>query len=372
MIPYGKQSISQLDIDSVVEVMRSGLLTQGAVVPEFESRISNYCASLYAVSTNNATSALHLACLALGVAPGDIVWTSPITFVASANCAKYCGASIDFVDVEPNTGLMSVASLEEKLLLAAKRGSLPKVIIPVHYSGQSCDMVKISLLATKYGIKVIEDASHALGATYLGSKIGSCKYSDVCIFSFHPVKMITTAEGGMALTNNEVIAKIIRKLKNHGIVQNSAIAPWYYEQQELGFNYRMPDLLAALGISQLQQLDTFLIKRRQAADYYYKNIDSEKLETIYQHEYGESSYHLFPILLKNSQLRLELYDLFLAHGIKCQVHYIPVYKQPHYNQAGSDHYSGSESFYQRELSIPIFVDITAENLKTIIKLLNSF
>ncbi len=372
MIPYGRQSISQKDIDSVVEVMHSDMITQGNVVPDFEKKLSLYCAAEYGVASNNATSSLHLSCLALGVKKGDIVWTSPITFVASANCAKYCQASVDFVDVEENSGLMSVAALKKKLLHAHQENCLPKVIIAVHFSGQSCDMEAIYSLASKYDVHIIEDASHALGALYKDKPVGGCQYSDICIFSFHPVKMITTAEGGMALTNNKTLADKMCLLRNHGVVANSEIAPWYYEQQELGFNYRMPDLLAALGISQLKQLGKFLERRQGIAKFYTENLDLNKLQLLHQHSHSKSSMHLFVVLLENSESRLKLYEYLLANGVKTQVHYIPVYKQPYYKNSVRGDWPGAELFYTRVLSIPMYVDMDQENLETVTNLINNF
>ena len=286
VIPYGKQSISQDDINAVIDVLKSDWLTQGPAVPAFESAIAEYCGAHYACATNSATSALHIACLALGVGKGDIVWTSPISFVASSNCALYCGADIDFIDIDLETANMSVAALQEKLTLAKQNQRLPKVVIPVHLAGQSCDMAAINALAKEYGFKVIEDASHAIGAKYQGKPVGSCTHSDITVFSFHPVKIITSAEGGMAVTNCEALDKKMKRLRSHGITNHPdemtepSHGPWYYQQKGLGFNYRMTDIHAALGLSQLDRLDQFIRKRHQLVNLYNSLLDTAKITPL--------------------------------------------------------------------------------------------
>jgi len=304
MIPYGRQDISQADIQAVVDVLRSNLLTQGPVVPAFEKAVSDYCNAQYAVVTNSATSALHIACLTLGVRPGDMVWTSPITFVASANCALYCGAQVDFVDIDPRTYNLSVERLAEKLAQAQRSGCLPKVVIPVHLCGQPCDMVGIHALSQQYGFKIIEDASHAIGGLYRGEPIGNGRYSDITVFSFHPVKIITTGEGGMALTNDECLAKRMQLLRNHGITRDvadmahSPDGPWYYEQINLGFNYRMTDMQAALGLSQMRRLDEFVTKRHAIAQRYDELLAGLPVIIPWKHPDSYSGLHLYVIRLK--------------------------------------------------------------------------
>jgi UDP-4-amino-4,6-dideoxy-N-acetyl-beta-L-altrosamine transaminase len=316
MIPYGRQEIIQADIDAVVDVLRSDFLTQGPVVPDFEKSVADYCGAKHAVAVNSATSALHIACLALGVGKGDVVWTTPITFVASANCALYCGASIDFVDIDPRTYNLSVEPLTEKLAQAEKTGNLPKVVIPVHLCGQSCDMAGIYALSQKYGFKIIEDASHAIGGLYREEPIGNCRYSDIAVFSFHPVKIITTAEGGMALTNNEVVANKMALLRSHGITRDPAQmthasdGDWYYQQIELGFNYRMTELQAALGVSQMARLDNYVTRRHQLARRYEELLTELPVTTPWQHAEGYSAMHLYVI-------RLQLKKISRSFLIRC-------------------------------------------------------
>ena len=315
-IPYGRQEISNQDIESVIEVLKSDFITQGTKVPLFEKLISEYCGAKFAYAVNSATSALHLGCLSLGLKKGDILWTSPISFVASANCALYCGANIDFVDIDPVSYNMSVKKLEEKLISAKKKGSLPKIIIPVNLSGQSADMLKIKELSNKFDFKIIEDASHALGGSYKNEKIGSCKFSDLTVFSLHPVKMITTGEGGLITTNNKVLAKKIKFLRSHGITKDSSEmnkepdGPWYYEQLELGYNYRLPDINAALGISQLKKLDEFVSKRELISKYYDQNLQNLPLVIPFQKQDCVSSRHLYIIRIDNKLSRLQHKDVF--------------------------------------------------------------
>ncbi len=370
MIPYGRQSISEEDIQAVVDVLRSDYLTQGPAVPAFENHIANYCGAKHAVAVNSATSALHIACLALGVGPGDIVWTTPITFVASANCALYCGAEIDFVDIDPDTYNLSIKCLTQKLEIAEKQGKLPKVVIPVHLCGQSCDMASIFALSQKYGFKIIEDASHAIGGRYKDEPIGNCKYSDITVFSFHPVKIITTGEGGVALTNQPELANDMQKLRSHGITRNPeemTHAPdgsWYYQQISLGFNYRMTDIQAALGLSQVQRLDEFVTKRHDIAKQY--NLFLENLPVLkpWQHPDSYSAFHLYVIRLKLddfNKTHKEIFEELRQENIGVNLHYIPVYRQPYYSQLGcsKNDYPEAEKYYREAISIPIYADLSA-------------
>lgn len=367
MIPYGRQNISDSDIQSVVDVLRSDFLTQGPAVPAFEQAVAKYCGTLHAVAVNSATSALHLACLALDVGPDDRVWTSPITFVASANCALYCGASVDFVDIDPLTYNLSVDCLKEKLQQAAQSGCLPKVVIPVHLCGLSCDMEAIHSLSKQYGFKIIEDASHAIGGKYLGEPIGNCSYSDISIFSFHPVKIVTTGEGGMALTNDAALAKRMTLLRSHGITRDPAEmtcepeGAWYYEQIDLGFNYRITDIQAALGLSQLQRLDEFVAERQRIAEYYTEMLAEQGLPVIApaQQPNSYSAFHLYVIRLQLEKIqvtRKQVFNRLRADGIGVNLHYIPVYHQPYYQRLGfsSGYCPEAEDYYQQAISLPIF------------------
>ena len=369
MIPYGRQNISEADIDAVVEVLRSDYLTQGSAVPAFEECVANYCKVNYAVAVNSATSALHLACLALGVGADDIVWTSPVTFVASANCVLYCGGCIDFVDVEPITGNMCVEHLAAKLLIAEKVGKLPKVVIPVHLAGSSCDMKKIQELSIRYGFKVIEDASHAIGGKYSDEQIGSCSYSDITVFSFHPVKIITTGEGGMATTNNAEYAKQMHLLRSHGVTRDKKLmvgpvdGPWYYEQIALGFNYRMTDIQAALGISQMTRLDDFVSIRHEISDRYSALLRSLPISLPSSHSDSYSSFHLYIIRLQTDNTDMthrEIFQSMREAGIGVNLHYMPVYLQPYYINLGF--YKGycpeSEKYYAQAISLPIYPTLT--------------
>ncbi len=340
IIPYGRQDINQSDIDAVAAVLRSDFLTQGPAVPVFEKAIANSCGVQHAVAVNSATSALHIACLALGVGKGDIVWTTPITFVATANCALYCGATVDFVDVDPRTYNLSVTNLAEKLVLAKVRGNLPKVVIPVHMCGQPCDMSGIHALSQQFGFKIIEYASHAIGGRYKGEPIGNCRSSDITVFSFHPVKIITTGEGGVAVTNDPILARNMRLLRSHGITSDSAEmarhpAPeiWNYEQIGLGFNYRMTDIHAALGCSQMHRLIEFVTKRHVIAERYDKLLSDLPVVTPWQHPDSYSGYHLYVIRLKLKEInktQRQVIDALHAAGILVNLHYIPVYRQPYY------------------------------------------
>lgn len=355
MIPYGRQSISQADIDAVVEVLKSDFLTQGPVVPRFEQAVADYCGAKFGVAVNSGTAALHIACLALGVGHGDWVWTSPISFVASANCALYCGAQVDFVDIEPDTGNMCAVELERKLIAAKAEGKLPKVVIPVHFAGLPCDMKEIHRLGQEYGFRIIEDACHALGARYHDEPTGNCRYSDITVFSFHPVKIITTGEGGMAMTNDPAIAKTMRMLRSHGITRepedfiNEPDGPWYYEQQMLGFNYRMSDIQAALGLSQLNQLELFLAKRRQIAARYQAELPRPSLEVLANRDNRLSAWHLFVIQVP-AVCRRAQFEQLKVHGLGVNVHYIPIGHQPYH--AGTC--EKATLFYERLITLPLY------------------
>lgn len=380
MIPYGKQDINQNDIDAVVAVLKSDFLTQGSKVIEFESAIASYCDAGFGVAVNSATSALHIACLALGLQKGDVLWTTPITFVASANCGVYCGASIDFVDIDADTYNMSVESLENKLIAAQKNDSLPKVVIPVHLCGQPCDMKKIHELSVKYGFKIIEDASHAIGGSYHDKKIGSCQYSDITVFSFHPVKIITTAEGGLATTNDEQLAKKMELLRSHGVTRDQSLmthepdGDWYYQQVDLGFNYRMTEMQAALGLCQLQRLDEFVAKRHELALRYNQLLSELPLVLPYQLPNTYSSFHLYPIRLKLEKIKKSHKQVFTqlrSHSIGVNLHYIPVHTQPYYQQFGFQigDYPKAESYYAEAISLPLFSSMTLIQQDKVIQIL---
>ena len=372
-IPYGRQDINQADIDAVVAVLRSDFLTQGPVVPAFERSVAEYCGAQHAVAVNSATSALHIACLALGVGMGHSVWTTPITFVASANCALYCGATVDFVDIDPLTYNMSVARLAEKLTMAERAGKLPKVVIPVHMCGQSCEMAGIHELSLQYGFKIIEDASHAIGGIYKDEPIGNCRYSDITVFSFHPVKIITTGEGGMAATNDAQLAKHLRLLRSHGISSSAAdmhARPtheiWNYQQIDLGLNYRMTDIHAALGLSQMTRIDEFVAKRHQIANRYDEAFAKLPVITPWQIADAWSSYHLYPIRVRQAdcgKTQREVYDAFMTAGFNVNLHYIPVYRQPYYEAMGfKAGYCPQAEFYHKEtLSLPMFASLTSQD-----------
>jgi UDP-4-amino-4,6-dideoxy-N-acetyl-beta-L-altrosamine transaminase len=369
MIPYGRQDISEEDIQAVVDVLWSDYLTQGPAVPAFENAVANYCKTKHAVAVNSATSALHLACLALGVGKGDIVWTSPITFVASANCTLYCGAKVDFVDIDPRTYNLSVESLTEKLVQAEKSGSLPKVVIPVHLCGQPCDMAAIYLLGQQYGFKIIEDASHAIGGRYRSEPIGNCRYSNITVFSFHPVKIITTGEGGMAVTNDPSLAKSMQLLRSHGITRDAnemthaPDGPWYYQQIDLGFNYRMTDIQAALGLSQMQRLNEFVDKRHVIAKRYDQLLASIPVTTPFQHPDSYSALHLYVIRLKINEItktHVKIFEELRIAGIGVNLHYIPVYRQPYYEKMGfeASYCTEAEKYYAEAISLPMYSGLT--------------
>ena len=379
-IPYGKQSISEEDIRSVIEVLKSDWLTQGPAVERFEKAVAGYCGARYAVSANSATSALHIACLALGVVPGDGVWTSPITFVASANCALYCGAQVDFVDIDPRTYNLSVDHLAKKLAQAQREGRLPKVVIPVHLCGQPCDMAGIHALGRQYGFKIIEDASHAIGGKYRGEPVGSCRYSDITVFSFHPVKIITTGEGGLAITQDAHLAKRMQLLRSHGITRDAAEmtrlsdGPWYYQQIDLGFNYRMTDLQAALGRSQIQRLDAFVAKRHAIARNYDERLAGLPVHTPWQHPDAYSGRHLYVIRLKLGEIHKthsEVFETLRDAGIGVNLHYIPVHLQPYYVRMGfkKGQYPVAEKYYTEAISLPIYPELTEEQQDYVVQTL---
>jgi len=371
MIPYGRQNISQDDIDHVIKILKSDFLTQGEIVPLFEKKIAKKVGAKYGVAVNSATSALHISCLALGLEPGDILWTSPITFVASANCGLYCGAKVDFVDIDPITNNICPKKLEEKLILAEHFGQLPKILVAVHLSGQSCQMQKIYNLSKQYGFKVIEDASHAIGGKYKSAYIGSCEYSDITVFSFHPVKIITTGEGGMAMTNKHDLAEKMERLRSHGITRNEkkmthpSDGPWYYQQIDLGFNYRMTEIQAALGLSQINRLDEFVLKRNIISDNY--NFEFENLPLSVPTHYPEcySARHLYIIrldLTKINKTHNQVFKEFLAMGIGVNIHYIPVHLQPFYQKYGfkNGDFPEAEKFYESAITLPLYPDLSLE------------
>lgn len=381
MIPYGRQDISEEDIQAVVDVLRSDFLTQGPAVPAFEQTLERYTGARHAVAVNSATSALHMACLAAGVGPGDWVWTSPVTFVASANCALYCGAKVDFVDIDLGTYNMSVEALAAKLEKAEKAGHLPKVVIPVHLCGEPCDMAGIKALSTRYGFRVIEDASHAIGARYRADRVGKCTYSDIAVFSFHPVKIITTGEGGMALTNDPVLAERMRLLRSHGITRNSDAmtkppeGSWYYEQIELGYNYRMTDIQAALGLSQMSRIDEFLSRRAFLADFYDRALaDLPDVVLPARDPANRSAIHLYVIRLEDTGRhagRSRVFERLREAGIGVNVHYIPVYRQPYYQRAGfaEGYCPAAEEYYAGAISLPMFAGLTDEQQAQVVRAL---
>ena len=365
MLPYGRQDINQDDINSVISALQSDFLTQGPQVPLFEETVAKYCGSEYGVAVNSATSALHIACLALGLGKGDWLWTSTNTFVASANCGLYCGAKIDFVDIDPLTYNLSVTELERKLIQAKQENKLPKIVIPVHFAGQSCDMKRIHYLSQEYGFKIIEDASHAIGGMYLNKPIGGCKYSDITVFSFHPVKIITTAEGGLATTNSKDLAENMQLCRSHGVTRDESLmtsqseGAWHYQQVDLGFNYRMTELQAALGVSQMQRLDEFVAKRHIIKDRYNSLLNGLPIIKPCQDKNSYSALHLYPIkieLNKVSKNRKQIFNELREDGIGVNVHYIPIQTHPYYRQLGfkEGDFPNSESYYETALSIPLY------------------
>ena len=367
-IPYGRQHITDADIEAVVSVLKSDFLTQGSQVPAFEELVSTYTGASYGVAVNSATSALHIACLALGLGKGDWLWTTPNTFVASSNCALYCGATVDFVDIDPVTLNMSVEKLAEKLQLAKANHTLPKIVIPVHFAGEPCDMAAIYALSQQYGFKIIEDASHAIGGSYQQKPIGSCQYSDITVFSFHPVKIITTAEGGLATTNNQILAKKMQLFRSHGITREAdkmtheADGSWYYQQVDLGFNYRMTELQGALGVSQMANLDTFVARRHQLANRYDTLLAELPIILPFRNPKNYSGLHLYPIQIKpeSGRTRKQVFDSLRAQNIGVNVHYIPVHTQPYYAKLGfrQGDFPNAEQYYQRAISLPLYYDLS--------------
>lgn len=366
MIPYGRQDITPADIEAVVEVLQSDFLTQGPMVPRFEQHVAAYVGAEHAVAVNSGTSALHLACLALGLGPGDWLWTSPVTFVASANCGLYCGAKIDFVDIDPDTFNLCSRALERKLQKAERDGCLPKVVVPVHLCGQSCDMAAIHELGRQYGFRIIEDASHAIGGKYKGEFIGSGRYSDITVFSFHPVKIVTTAEGGMTLTNDVGLANSMALLRSHGITRDPQLmsqpadGPWYYQQIELGFNYRMTDLQAALGVSQMARVDEYVARRHVLARRYDELLADLPVSTPLQHENCYSSFHLYVIRVamnnKAGKSRRRIFESMREQGVGVNLHYIPVHTQPYYRQLGFQigQFPEAERYYAEAITVPLY------------------
>lgn len=380
MIPYGRQDITQADIDAVVQVLHSTHLTQGPAVPLFEQAVLKHCHAKHALAVNSATSALHIACLALGLGPGDLLWTTPNTFVASANCALYCGAQVDFVDTDPRTYNLCPQALEQKLMAAEKAGCLPKIVVPVHLCGQPCDMQAIHALAQRYGFKIIEDGSHAIGGKYLGEPIGNCRFSDITVFSFHPVKIITTAEGGMALTNDDKLAESLGLLRSHGITRDPALmthgmdGPWYYQQVALGYNYRMTDLQGALGASQMNRLEQYVARRHVLARRYDELLKELPVTTPWQHPDGYSALHLYVIRLqldKISKTHLQVFEALRAKNIIVNLHYIPVHTQPYYQQLGfkAGQFPQAERYYADAISIPMYPIMTEAQQDQVIDVL---
>lgn len=377
MIPYGRQDISQADIDAVVEVLHSDFLTQGPQVPRFEQKLASYCGATHAVAVNSATSALHIACLALGLDEGDWLWTTPITFVASANCALYCGARVDFVDIDRNNWNLCPEALQQKLMIAEREGRLPKIVVPVHLCGRPCNMEAIYTLSQRYGFKIIEDASHAIGARYDNEPVGNCRYSDITVFSFHPVKIITTAEGGAALTNQAALAEKMALLRSHGITREPALmskapdGPWYYEQIALGFNYRMTELQAALGISQMDRLDAYVTRRHEIAARYDSLLATLPVQTPARDKHY-SALHLYVVrLLLNriSKPHLEVFTILRERGIAVNLHYIPVHTQPFYRKMGfvPGNFPEAERYYSEAISLPLFPGLSDDDVNYVVE-----
>lgn len=380
-LPYGRQAITEDDISSVVDVLRSPFLTQGPTVPAFEQAVAKKVGAQYGIAVNSATSALHIACLAVGLGPGDRLWTSPITFVASANCGRYCGAEVDFVDISPTTGLMSVAALENKLEKAAQEGTLPKVVVPVHLTGSSCDMAAIGLLAKRYGFTVLEDASHAIGGFYQGEPVGNCRHSAITVFSFHPVKIITTGEGGLATTNDPELARRLAELRSHGIVRDPrrferpAAGPWVYEQQQLGYNYRMTDIQAALGLSQLQRLDLIVAERNRQLQHYRELLDGLPVLVLEVPDDVVSAVHLGVIRLQqvSAELHRQVFEGLRAEGIGVQLHYSPVHLQPYYRLMGfaEGQFTEAEAYASTALSLPLLPGLEAIDQERVVSIISA-
>ena len=378
-IPYGRQTISEADIAAVEAVLRGPYLTQGPAVPAFEQAVAARVSANHAVAVNSATSALHLACLALGLGPGDRLWTTPITFVASANCGRYCGAQVDFVDIDPATGLLSVAALERKLEQAASSGTLPKILVPVHLCGTSCDMAAIGALAQRYGVAVLEDASHAIGGHYQGEPVGNCRHSAISVFSFHPVKIITTAEGGLATTNEPQLAQRMQDLRSHGITKDEARferpapGPWSYEQQELGFNYRLTDLQAALGLSQLERLEAIVPERQRLFEVYRQRLASLPVSLLEIRAYVRSALHLAVIRLHDPDPahHRRVFEGLRAAGIGVQLHYSPVHLQPYYRRLGfaEGDFPQAEAYARNAISLPLYPGLQEQEQQRVVEVL---
>jgi len=377
-IPYARQHISDEDIQAVVGVLKSEWLTTGPSIENFENMVAKYCGAKYAIAVSNATAALHIACLALDLGPGDYLWTTPNTFVASANCALYCGANVDFVDIDPFTYNISLVHLNNKLIQAKANGRLPKIVVPVHFSGQSCEMEELKNLSEQYGFAILEDASHAIGGSYKCTKVGSCAFSDMTVFSFHPVKIITTGEGGMVVTNDEKLYRRLLKLRSHGIVREQeqmlgeADGIWYYQQRELGFNYRMTDLQAALGISQMSRIEQFIAKRRSIAEKYNQALSDYPLALPYQHPDSQSAWHLYVVKVAKPFQRKSVFDELRRRGIGVNVHYIPVHTQPYYQERfnfAENHCLNAVEYYRDCISLPMFFGLEEDAQNYIIETL---
>jgi UDP-4-amino-4,6-dideoxy-N-acetyl-beta-L-altrosamine transaminase len=379
MIPYGRQEITPADVEAVVQVLRSDFLTQGPAVPGFEAAVAQQVQARHALAMSSATAALHVACLALGLEAGEWLWTSPITFVASSNCALYCGAQVDFVDIDPRTYNLCPQALECKLIEARLQGRLPKIVVPVHLSGQPCDMARIHELAQEYGFKIVEDASHAIGGRYKGEPIGTCRYSDITVFSFHPVKIITTAEGGMALTNSDALAEKMTLLRSHGITRDPVFmtrepeGAWYYEQIALGYNYRMTDVQAALGLSQLSRVDAYVARRHALAERYDRLLAELPLLTPWQHPDSYSGRHLYVVRLKlgGGKTHRQIFAELREAGVGVNLHYIPVYLQPYYENLGfiSGLCPEAEKYYQEAITLPLFPAMSEDQQDQVVAVL---
>lgn len=378
MIPYARQDIIQKDIQAVIEVLQSDWLTQGPCVEQFEQAVAAYCGVKHAVAVNSATSALHIACLAAGLQAGGRLWTSPNTFVASANCGLYCGAQVDFVDIDARTYNISPECLEEKLEASKENGTIPGIVIPVHFAGQACEMETIARLAGKYKFTVIEDASHAIGGSYRGGKIGNCRYSDMTVLSFHPVKIITSAEGGMVLTNRTDLYEKLVQLRSHGITRDPVYmvgeshGPWYYQQIGLGFNYRLTDMQAALGLSQLTRIDEFVARRREIAASYYKELADQPLILPYQHSDTDSAWHLYVVKVQAGKMRKAAFDRLRERGIGVNVHYIPVYTQPYYRNTfgfAENYCPNAVDYYNSCISLPMYYSLSRDEQAYVIQMI---
>ncbi len=380
VLPYGRQTITDEDVAAVTAVLRSDWLTQGPAITRFESKVADWCGAKHAVAVSNGTAALHVAMQAIGLKPGDRLWTSPNTFVASANCARYCGAEVDFVDIDRGTGNLSLAALAKKLEQADREGTLPNVVMPVHYSGQSCDMAGISELAKRYGFNTVEDAAHAVGAVYRGEAVGACGFSQMATFSFHPVKIVTTGEGGMVLTNNDGLNEKLRYFRTHAITRETGLlevesdGPWYYEQIDLGWNYRITDLQAELGSSQMERLDAINRERVEIADRYDELLTGLPVRRPERMTDSKSAWHLYPIQLELDRLsvgRREVFEGLRAAGVGVQVHYIPVHLQPYYRRLGfkPGDFPEAEAFYESEISLPMFSGLHPDDQREVVNIL---